>query len=346
MIIGLAYDLRSEYLAAGFGEEETGEFDREETIDAIESALRSLGHHPERIGNARQLVRALASGRRWDLVFNICEGMYGIAREAQVPAVLEAYGIPCTFSDPLVMALSLDKGRTKAVLRQQAVPTPDYRVVTDPERIDARGLDYPLFLKPLAEGTGKGIDRSSIIDDSESLVRVCRRLLTEFDQPVLIETFLPGREFTVGLVGTGANASVLGTLEIILREGAEDRVYSYENKEQCERFVDYALVTADDPVVAEAERIALDAWRALDCRDAGRVDLRCDGSGRPQFLEVNPLAGLHPRHSDLPMLCAAIGMEYRGLIERIIGSASERIAAWRPREAALRRLDGNTACGS
>jgi len=113
MIIGLTYDLRSDYLAMGFGEEETAEFDRAETIDALEAAIRELGHECERIGNAWRLIELLVQGRRWDLVFNIAEGLRGIGREAQVPAILDLYDIPYTFSDPMVMSLTLHKGMTK-----------------------------------------------------------------------------------------------------------------------------------------------------------------------------------------------------------------------------------------
>ena len=330
MKIGLTYDLRQEYLAAGYSEEETAEFDRPDTIDAIETALRQLGHDTDRIGHARQLVERLAAGDRWDLVFNICEGLTGLAREAQVPALLDVYGIPCTFSDSLRMALCLHKGLTKVLVRAAGVPTPDFAVVErtlDLDDLEKQPLPYPLFAKPIAEGTGKGIGPTSVLHDAAGLRRTCEELLTRLQQPVLVEEYLPGREFTVGLLGTGADAFVLGTLEIVLRDGAEPGVYSYVNKEHCEELVACPLVRAkDDEQVAKAEEIALAAWRALGCRDAGRIDLRCDRHGNPHFLEVNPLAGLHPEHSDLPMLCTALGMPYVELIERIVRSAARRVS--------------------
>jgi D-alanine-D-alanine ligase len=151
-------------------------------------------------------------------------------------------------------------------------------------------------------------------------------LLDEFRQPVLLEEFLPGREFTVGLLGTGAEAEVLGTLEIVLLPAAEPEVYSYVNKERCEDLVEYRLVRPDrDDEVRLAEQYALAAWRALGGRDGGRIDLRSDRRGRPQFLEANPLAGLHPQHSDLPMLATAVGMPYVELVRRIVDSAATRI---------------------
>ncbi len=321
MRIGFTFDLRSTYLAEGYGEEETAEFDREETIDAMEAALRESGHEIDRIGHARQLVQRLAAGDRWDLVFNICEGLHGFGREAQVPSLLDIYAIPYTFSDSLVTSLCLHKGLTKTIVRQAELPTPDFLVVHQASEIDGQWEDFPCFVKPVAEGTGKGTDSSSVVSDSATLRQVCRNLIARFRQPVLVETFLPGREFTVGLIGTGAQAQVLGTLEIRLRPEAEQQVYSYQNKEQSEQLVDYRFVTRAEEAVRQAEQIALAAWRVLGCRDGGRLDLRCNAAGQPQFLEVNPLAGMHPTHSDLPMIAQAVGMPYTELLRRIVDSA-------------------------
>jgi len=328
--IGLTYDLRQEYLAAGFSDDETAEFDRPSTVEALEQALRELGHTTDRIGHVQALVRRLAGGAEWDLVFNIAEGLEGIAREAQVPALLDAYGIAYTFSDPLVMALTLHKGLTKTVVAAGGVPTPPFALIQQAADLGRIDLPYPLFAKPVAEGTGKGITPASRIRDAAALQAVCTNLLTKYQQPVLVETFLPGREFTVGITGTGAAARAVATLEIILLPQAEADVYSYVNKENSEELVECRLVrAADDEQVAAAERVALDAWRILGCRDAGRVDLRCDANGSPSFMEVNPLAGLHPEHSDLPMLATKSGLTYVELIRRIVASAEPRVAAAR-----------------
>jgi D-alanine-D-alanine ligase len=327
MHIGITYDLRSDYLAAGYGEEETAEFDQAGTIDAIDGALCELGHTTDRVGHARNLIERLAAGDRWDLVFNICEGLCGLAREAQVPASLDVYEIPYTFSDPAALCMCLDKALTKTVLRAAGMPTPDWHVVRDLSDIERCQLPFPLIAKPLAEGTGKGINAASTITDRTALKRVCELLLKQYKQPVLVERFLPGREFTVGLVGTGAGAGIAGTIEILLRDAAEPGVYSYVNKEQSELLCELLLVRAtDDATVAEAERIALAAWRAVAGRDAGRIDLRCDAAGKPQLVEVNPLAGLHPTHSDLPAIWTGMGGAYVELIERIVKSAQLRIA--------------------
>jgi D-alanine-D-alanine ligase len=329
MKIGITYDLRDQYLAEGYGEEETAEFDRVDTIDSIDNALQKLGYRTDRIGHARDLVQRLANGDRWDLVFNICEGLRGMGREAQVPAILDLYEIPYTFADPCVMSVCLDKGVTKSVVRHVSIPTPRFAVVVDEpniaELVDHTPFHFPLFAKPIAEGTSKGVTPASRVNDVDELAIVCKQLLERFCQPVLVEEFLPGREFTVGILGTGRDAFCLGTLEIVLRDEAEPEVYSYANKERCEELVEYRLVKADeDGQVREAEEIALAAWRTLGCRDGGRIDLRCDHEGCPQFLEANPLAGLHPSHSDLPMLATALGMPYVELIRHIVDSAATR----------------------
>ncbi|MBI5441624.1 MAG: D-alanine--D-alanine ligase [Deltaproteobacteria bacterium] len=326
-IVGLTYDLRDDYLAEGYGEEETAEFDRPDTIEAIEGALRELGYETDRIGHARSLVSRLAAGHRWELVFNIAEGLNGYGREAVVPALLDTYGIPYTFSDPLTCALTLHKGMAKRVVRDVGIPTPDFALVETESYADGLELPFPLFAKPLAEGTGKGITAASKVRDRRELKAVCGRLLELFDQPVLVETFLPGREFTVGVLGTGTRAESVGVMEVLLRETAEPEVYSYVNKERCELLVDYRAARGElgDRVAA----CALAAWRALGCRDGGRVDVRCDAAGVPNFLEVNPLAGLHPEHSDLPIVCGFFGMPYRELIRRIVDEARLRTGARR-----------------
>jgi len=322
--IGLTFDLRDEYLKAGYTEDETAEFDRAETIDAIESTLRSLGYETDRIGNIRQLTRRLVDGDRWDLVFNICEGMHGIGREAQVPALLDAYQVPYTFSDALVCALTLHKGMTKDVVRAAGVATPDYAIVRELADIKNITMPMPLFAKPVAEGTGKGITAQSRITNVAELRQVCRKLLRDYrNQPVLVERFLPGREFTVGILGTGRNATAVATMEIVLLDGADPDVYSYRNKENCEELVRYDLLPAGK-LRRSIESCALRAWRALGCRDGGRIDIRLDERGVANFLEVNPLAGIHPEHSDLPIMSTMVGLSYTSLVHRIVNSALAR----------------------
>lgn len=323
MRVALVYDLRDDYRVMGYGEEEIAEFDSIETIDAIDSTLRVLGFRTERIGHLGALIPRLLDGSRWDMVFNITEGLYGIAREAQVPALLDAYRIPYTFSDTSVLALTMHKALCKRVVRDLGVPTPDFACVRSAADIESIDLPFPVFAKPLAEGTGKGVSAASVINDCQSLGTVVSELLERFRQPVLVETYLPGREFTAGIVGTGDEARVIGVAEIILNSKAEAAVYSLSNKELCEERVSYRL--ADDPEARMAAEFALAAWRGLECRDAGRIDLRSNADGVPGFMEVNPLAGLHPTHSDLPIIATLAGMDYAGLIRSIMDSALLRL---------------------
>ncbi len=323
MHIGITFDLREKYLKLGFSEEETAEFDKKSTIDAIDNTLKELGHSTERIGNIWDLTKKLNKGKTWDLVFNIAEGLRGIGREAQVPAILDAYNIPYTFSDPLVLALSLHKGMTKRVLRDLQIPTPNFFEVYSVDDLKNVKLKFPLFAKPNAEGTGKGITAKSKIRNKKELFEVCEYLIKTFKQPVLVEEFLPGREFTTGIIGTGEKAKVIGSMEVILLENAEPDVYSYANKDEWIGKIEYKIVT--DSVVKKAEKFALAAWKGLGCRDAGRIDIRVDRNGIPNIIELNPLAGIHPTHSDLPIICNMKNIQYKKLIEWIVESASERL---------------------
>jgi D-alanine-D-alanine ligase len=239
-----------------------------------------------------------------------------------VPALLEAYRIPYTFSDPLTLALTLDKALTKRIVRSFGLPTPDFALVSGEADIDTVSMSMPLFVKPVAEGTAKGITSASRITTPRELGDACRRLLRHFEQPVLVEEYLPGREFTVGIIGTGQSAEAVGTMEILPSAKADAHAYTYRNKEHSEDLIAYEM--ANDESALRAQEVALAAWRALGCRDAGRVDLREDGLGSVQFIEANPLAGLHPTHSDLPMLCAKTGIDFKELIRRIVASAVQR----------------------
>jgi D-alanine-D-alanine ligase len=319
--VGLTYDLRDDYLRDGWSPEESSEFDTLETVETIEAALHSLGFATDRIGHIRELTARLARGDRWDIVFNFAEGARGFGREAQVPALLDAFGIPYTFSDPLVLALTLHKGMTKHVVRDHGLPTPDFAVVSDDVELARVRLPLPLFAKPVAAGSSIGVSTASIIRERAQLGPVCHQLWQQYGQPVLIETFLPGREFTVGIMGTGADARAL-VMEIQLHNAVDADAYSYLNKLMWEGRVVFTPVRGD--AAAEAADLALRAWQVLGCRDAGRVDLRANASGELNFLEVNPLAGLNPVYSDLCINCRLHDVSYRQLIQGIMESALKR----------------------
>ena len=322
MRIAVTYDLRADYLALGYGEEETAEFDAEETIAALCDALTGLGHAPVRIGGIKPLTKALAAGEGWDAVFNICEGLKGVSREAQVPALLEAFDIPYVFSDPLTLALTLDKAMTKRVVRDAGVPTADFAVIESEADVEKISMPFPLFLKPVAEGSGKGVDGRSKVDDQAQLAATAQSLLKKFRQPVLVEEFLPGREFTIGITGTGLEAQVLGVSEIVPMEKFIGHGYGYENKETWE---DKLKVVRGEGAEAEAAgQVALAAWRALRCRDGGRADVRLDRHGLPCFIEVNPLAGIRPGYSDLCFIAKFEGLSYQELIGKFMDAFLQR----------------------
>jgi len=323
MKIGITYDLKSDYLAMGLSEEEAAEFDKIETIDAIDSALLELGYETVRIGHAHALLKRIAAGERWDAVFNICEGLDGIGREAQVPAILDLFRIPYVFSDPLVLSLCLHKGMTKRVIRDLGLATPGFAVISQESEISEINLPYPLFAKPVAEGTGKGIGQNSCISNVEELTASVTEKLHRYNQPVLVETFLPGREFTVGVVGTADKSHSIGLMECHFRENVALNAYSYDNKSNYEDFMDYSVPT--DDVAEKVCKLAVDSWKGLGCRDGGRVDIRLDAQGVPNFIEVNPLAGLHPIDSDLVIIAGKYGISYTQLIGMIMESAMIRI---------------------
>jgi D-alanine-D-alanine ligase len=300
--------------------DETAEFDKQETIDALEKALQKMGHETDPIGNAFQLVEALASGKKWDMVFNIAEGLYGDGRESVVPAILDQYRIPYVFSGPVIMGVSLNKNMAKLIVGAAGVPISPGCLVTELGDLNKCNLNYPLFVKPVSEGTGKGINQNSLVHNFEELAKIVDWIINEFRQPALVEEYLPGREFTVGIIGTGDKAFVVGGMEVLC---ANNLPYSVEVKENYEDYCKY--ITIDTNIFEVCKSVALNAWRALGAVDAGRIDLKADCNGNVCFIEANPLAGLNPIHSDLPILARMYGIEYQSLIEMIMKSALDRI---------------------
>jgi D-alanine-D-alanine ligase len=320
MKVGLTFDLRSWYTDRGYSMDETAEFDKQETVDALENSLRLMGYETEPVGNAFQLIEALAAGKRWDIVFNIAEGLYGDGRESVVPAILDQYKIPYVFSGPVIMGLSLNKHIAKLVVSAAGVPVSPGKLVTDSKDLDKTDFKYPLFVKPVSEGTGKGITEKSLVKSFTELKTMVEWILSEFRQPALVEEYLPGREFTVGIIGYGKDAVAIGGMEVIC---ANNLPYSVEVKENYQEYCTYKPL--GDEIIDECKSVALNAWRALDAVDAGRVDLKADRNGRICFIEANPLAGLNPVHSDLPILARMYGIQYQTLMEMIMKAAIKRI---------------------
>jgi D-alanine-D-alanine ligase len=320
MKIGLTFDLRSWYIDRGYTMEETAEFDKQETVDALSDSLKKIGFETELIGNVFQLIESIAAGKRWDIVFNIAEGLYGDGRESAVPAILDQYKIPYVFSGPVVMGLSLNKHLTKLIVSAAGVPVSPGILISDFKDISKCELQYPLFVKPVSEGTGKGITEKSLVSSVSDLKIIVENILAEFKQPALIEEYLPGREFTVGIIGSGDEAIAIGGMEVICLNNLP---YSVEVKENYQEYCKYLPLGPD--IADECKTVALNAWKAIGAVDGGRVDLKADRNGRICFIEANPLAGLNPVHSDLPILSRLYGIEYQTLMEMIMKSALKRM---------------------
>jgi D-alanine-D-alanine ligase len=318
------------------GNDAEAEYDAPETIDAIRDALESYGQVQLFEATAelpRQLMQTPV-----DLVFNIAEGVAGRNREAAVPALCELMGIPYTGSDAATLSIALDKALSKRVLLQHEILTAEFQVMeTGRERLSSK-LKFPLIVKPNQEGSSKGVSASaSVVDDEDALRAVVRELIDRYRQPALIEVYIPGREFTVGLLGD-RRPRVLPPMEILFKDKANERpVYDFQIKQEWEKHVSYQCPAHVTPTELKAiERVCRETFAALDCRDVARVDLRMTPKGDIYVIEVNPLPGLTPGYSDLCLIAQAAGIEYRTLIGEILEGGLKRLREKRREERSER----------
>jgi len=317
------------------------EFDHYQTVESIAAALESEGHFVYFVKGDHTLPEALMNLRP-HICFNIAEGMGGDGREAQVPALCELMGIPYTSSQVVANAVSLDKTMTKRIWQQQGLPTTPYYEFVSLEDVAHADLRFPLFAKPAREGTGMGVNWKSIINDYDELITRVDWLLNTYRQPVLVEDFLPGREFTVGFIGNRGNPSNrrqsklydtdgyhwFPVLEIDTLSSVSPSIYGHDAKslDIGTEGAPLYLCPADIPEALRARLIDLTrrAAEALDVRDVSRVDFRMGADGEPYLMEINTLPGLNPLLSDLCIMAAAEGMTYRTLITEILYLAAER----------------------
>lgn len=312
------------------------EWDAPETIEAIRAALARVAD-VTMIEADEEAFTALRDLRP-DIVFNVAEGLSGVSRESFIPAACEFLRLPYTGSDALTLALCLEKSRAKEILAYRGIPTARFDVIASVEELAERPIDLRggrKFVKPVREGSGKGIYNSSIVSAPDELEREVRRVLKDFEQPALVEDYLEGREFTAALLGNGAEVRVLPVIEMTFDglPAEAQPIYGYESKwvydlpdrpvEECYK----CPAPMSDALRRRVEGICRDAFRALNCRDWARIDLRCDARENPHIIELNPLPGIIPdpnAHSSFPMAARAAGMGYDAVIHAVLGAALAR----------------------
>ncbi len=308
------------------------EWDTKETIDAVRAAL-SRGHDVTPIEANEEAFERLRSTRP-DIVFNIAEGLNGASREAQIPAILEMLGIPYTGSDPITLGICLDKSRAKEILSYHRVPTPAFVVVRSAHDLSLTEMPLPAIVKPLHEGSSKGIYDNSVVRTPAELFERVTALVEAYEQPALVEQFLPGREFTVALLGNGADLKVFPIIETRFDSlpAGVNPIYSYEAKwiwDQQDHPIDVHECPAqlDDDLKQEIEWTCRRAFEVLGCRDWCRVDIRLDQNGKPHVIELNPLPGILPDpedHSCYPLAARTGGLVYDDMLNAVLEAAARR----------------------
>ena len=323
--VGITYNLKKE-----FAQRENQpidlleELDAEETIDAIREVLETDGHEVIKLGGDAGLVDRVRQASV-DIVFNIAEGLEGRNREAHIPALLEFLSIPYTGSDPLTLSVTLDKAVAKRIVMSHGISTPRFKKVERMEDLDGLDLRYPVFVKLCYEGSSKGVRLDSKISSPQSLEEKTRSLLSIYGSPLLVEEFVKGPEFTVGVLGN-EHPSVLGVMQIEIKgRPPEESIYSLEIKREWQEKVRYHCPPlVDQTLIKKIEEVALRSYRALDCRDVSRVDIRVGEDRIPYFLEINPLPGLSPVYGDLVIMARSMGWDYARLVKTIFHHALKR----------------------
>ncbi len=302
------------------------EYDRIDTVYAIQSALEERGHRTVLLEADGALPEKLRH-EQMDIAFNIAEGLHGRGREAQVPAMLHFFGIPFTGSDETTLCIALDKALTKRIVSSYRVRTPKSIVLSAKTPLATGSLHYPVILKPNAEGSSKGISEISIVKNRRELQELAGRSIHLYQQDMLAEEYIEGREFTVGILGNGRDARLFPPMEIRYRKPTQGNyhVYNYKLKQSFTEYLEYqcpADLTKDQE--KEMTGMARKVYDVLGCMDLARVDFRMSPDGRIHFIEVNPLPGLAPGYSDYPMLAEFCGVSYSDLINGILEAALKR----------------------
>lgn len=321
--VGLTYNVKSEVvLKPGDPPDLHAELDHDETINHIERAFQGRGHEVVRIGGARRLLEQMGS-LQVDIVFNIAEGYEGRNRESQVPILLEMMRIPFVGADGLTLGLTLDKVLTKKVLIAEGIPTPRYLEVADPDTLWQAQLSYPLIVKLRCEGSSKGLNEKSLVTTPEELTRQVRWLHETYkDATVFIEEFVEGEEFTVAIIGNEV-LDVFPVVQIAL-DGQTALGRKFFTFAYLRSGADYICpAPIPEALARRMQELALRTYRAVECRDFGRVDFRVDRSGRPYVLEINPLPSLSVEDV-FNFIAKTRGITHHQIINRILDAALVR----------------------
>jgi D-alanine-D-alanine ligase len=304
--------------------DDEAEYDAPSTLQAIREAIASAGHEVVDLEATADLPNVLAA-TPVDLVFNLAEGIKGRNRESQVPALLELLDIPYSGSDPATLSIALDKALAKRIVRQHGILTPNFFLMSTGKERVPKEMRFPLIVKPVAEGSSKGVHPTSVVDNEQELRESAREMVAKYDQPALVEEYIKGREFTVGLLGE-RRPKVLPVMEVVFVDPSDEHpVYSFEFKQDWSKKIRYDVpAKVDGPGLKALEKAARDCFMALGCRDVARVDFRMDKDNKVYFLECNPLPGLTPDWSDLVLISKAAGIEYKELINEILSGAIRR----------------------
>ncbi len=322
MRIGFVYDAKADYQPGeGDAPDENAELSFDSEIEILAETIQELGHNLTRIGDLDQLLGFIQAGKEVDLIFNYAVGKWGVTREAQIPALLEAFRIPYTGADSLSLTIGVDKAITKRLWIEAGLPTPEFCVVSDIAELECDQLDlpdYPLFVKPVHEGSSKGISEKSLVHTESELLEHVAYMIPTYHQPALVEAYLPGKEYSVGVLGNGSGARALGAVEIL----HSNRGYaSYEEKSGW-GLQTFTQVDSGDLSDQIAE-VARQAYIAVNCREIGRVDIRLDQEGSPSLIEINPNPALGRDDCTMPASARQAGLSYPDLIGTIIQQAVE-----------------------
>lgn len=321
--VGLTYNLK--HNVASEAEDEEAEYDSEDTVYALKKALEKANCQVTLLEATEELPLRLRESRP-DIVFNIAEGTGGRGREAQVPAVLNMFRIPYTGSDETTLCIALDKALTKRLLTTYHVKTPKYQVISKEHPKLSTSVKFPVIVKPNAEGSSKGISDSAIVFSKKELDNLIETNMALYKQDMLVEEYIEGREFTVGILGNGKDRKVFLPMEIIfLNRQKNFNIYSYQVKINYKEYVKYECpAKLDEETETKMMRTAGRVYEALNCKDFARVDFRLSNEGEIYFIEINPLPGLAPDYSDFPMIAEFNGMGYDVLVREILNSALKR----------------------